>query len=98
MEEIKKVSFSQIYNNNFIVFNIHNGTSTIKHIGIHLVCIDWGYGYPMPGIKLGNAKITPYKFSDIKDGFGLYTENEFIKLWEKGQIKVYDETGIQLVK
>ena len=98
MGQARKVIFGDIYNNMNIKYKVNSSSTEEKHYtGMHLVCIDWGGGYPMPGVKLGNAKDTPYKFSDIKDDIGLYTEAAFLKLWGEGLIKVYDETNTRLI-
>ena len=105
-EKSRSVCFGELYNSVSEYYSgkdpttrfIDYSTEEIQHYtGMYLVCIDWGRGYPMPGVKLGDAKDAPYEYSDMDKNIGLYTEVAFLKLWVEGRIKVYDENNIRLI-
>ena len=97
----KLVRFDDLYSDPsliYIVKNIENQENPIERFkSLVCVCIDWGSGYPMPGIKLGKARDSPfYKQEEINKN-GLYTEREFNKLWKQESIKVFNTDGVRYI-
>ena len=75
-------------------FVINEGGIVNTYTLINLVCIDWYGGYPMPGVKLGEARNRPYYTEKEINKDGLYTEAKFIDKWKNGEITIYDNDGI----
>ena len=94
----KRVRLDDLYNEPSLIYLVKNGEHMIeRYQSLVCVSIDWGGGYPMPGIKLGKARDSPYYRQEEVNKKGLYTEHEFNKLWKCGSIKVLNSDMIEYI-